>query len=225
VPEPQAGPPDRLTRRALLAGLGVAGLVATIGVSAPEAQAAQLPPIRDAFQGLLAYLVPGADRYSKQQGVTLASTSGPDTGAAAPLERVYDQAVPYPLVGRPFNLNLPGAAAVAAILNIVALNVDARAAIGPFASSFANLKHAQKTEVLRRLEEPGLADGTPVRFVINTIPTLAAFQIYSEAPVFDRATKVLAARPAGWELSQYDGVNDGWDEFLGFYRDVDHVSE
>ncbi|OLR93625.1 hypothetical protein [Actinokineospora bangkokensis] len=215
---------EPITRRTLLAGLGVAGLVATVGV-APTASAVELPPIRDTFQGLLAYLVPGTDKFSQHQGVTLPLRGGADTGGAAPLERTYDQAIPFPVVGRPFNLNLPGAAAVAALLNIVALNVNPGALIGPFASSFANLKHAQKTEVLRRLEEPGLADGTPVRFVINTIPTLAAFQLYSEAPVFNRETQQLTGRPLGWDLSAYDGPNDGWAEFQGFYRGIDRVPE
>ncbi|WP_156754917.1 hypothetical protein [Actinokineospora pegani] len=217
--------PQPITRRTLLTGLGVAGLLATTGVAAPTASAVDLPAVREAFQGLLAFVVPGPDRYSQHQGVTLPTPGGVDIAAAEPLEYTYDQAIPFPVIGRPFDINLPGAAAIAAFLNITALDVDPRSAIGPFASSFANLTHARKAEVMRRLERPGLADGTPARFLINTIPTLAVFAVYSEAPVFDRATNQLTQRPVGWDLSDYDGVSDGWAEFQGYYRGVDRVTD
>ncbi|GGS54963.1 hypothetical protein [Actinokineospora fastidiosa] len=214
--------PEHVNRRQLLFGVTGLAVLAAVGVGVP-AQAVAIPPIRDTFQGLLVFLVPGRDRFSAHQGRTADGPSGAETGAAGPLQRTYDQAVPIPLVGRPFDLNLPGAAAVAAILNLTALDVDARAALGPFASAFANLSFEGKAEVFRRLERPGMADGTPARFLINTIPTLAAFAAYSEAPVFRRGE--LVATPVGWRLSDYDGVSDGWPEFLGYYRGVDRVRD
>ncbi|PWW59437.1 hypothetical protein [Actinokineospora spheciospongiae] len=217
--------PTEINRRTLLTGLGFAAAFTAVGVSLPTAEAVALPPIRDTFQGLLAFLVPGGDRFSRHQGVTSETTGGVDALAAPALEYTYDQAIPYPLVGRPFDLNLPGAAAVAAILNITASAVNPGSNFGPFAAAFANLKYAEKAEVLRRLERPGLADGTPVRFLINTIPTLAAFAVYSEAPVFDRTTHQLTRRPVGWDLSGYAGVSDGWAEFQGYYRGVDRVTD
>jgi hypothetical protein len=79
--------------------------------------------------------------------------------------------------------------------------------------------------VFRRLEEPGLADGTPVRFILATLPTLAAFLSYSEAGVFDRAAHRLTAIPVGWRISAYQGVGEGWNEFRGYYRGIDRVTD
>ncbi len=215
--------PFTIRRRALLGGAAAIPLLLAFGGGAGEA--ASLPPIKDAFDGLVAFLVPGRDRFSVQQGRTSTSDGGVAAGAGPSLEYVYDQAIPYPLVGRPFDLNLPGAAAVAAILNLVAVEVAPVAALGPFASAFANLSFADKVEVFRRLEEPGLADGTPVRFILDTLPTLAAFIAYSEAPVFDRATNRLTAVPLGWQLSAYQGIGEGWNEFQGYYRGIDRVPD
>ncbi|SDD10571.1 hypothetical protein [Actinokineospora iranica] len=217
-------PNSGISRRELLAGM--AGVLAVAPfVGGASAEAVVLPPIRDTFHGLSAFLVPGRDRFSAHQGRTSATPGGVEAGTAAPLERTYDQAIPFPLVGRPFDLDLPGAAAIAAILNLTAVAVDPLAAVGPFAAAFANLSFERKAEVFARLERPGLADGTPVRFLINTIPTLAAFIAYSEAPVFDRATGRLTAVPVGWQLSGYDGVGDGWAEFQGYYRGIDRVTD
>ncbi|MFJ7216057.1 hypothetical protein [Amycolatopsis sp. NPDC098790] len=210
-------------RRAVLGGVAAVPLL--LAFRAAPAEAASLPPIKDAFDGLVAFLVPGRDRFSVHQGRASTSDGGVAAGAGPALEYVYDQAIPYPLVGRPFDLNLPGAAAVAAILNLVAAEVAPASVLGPFAAAFANLSFADKVEVFRRLEEPGLADGTPVRFILDTVPTLAAFIAYSEAPVFDRATNRLTAVPLGWQLSAYQGIGEGWPEFQGYYRGIDRVPD
>jgi hypothetical protein len=217
------GEPFLIGRRALLGGAAAFPLLLAFGGGASEA--AGLPPISDAFDGLVAFLVPGRDRFSVHQGRTSASDGGVAAGAGPALQHVYDQAIPYPIVGRPFDLNLPGAAAVAAILNLVAVEVAPAAALGPFAAAFANLSFADKVEVFRRLEEPGLADGTPVRFILDTIPTLAAFTAYSEAAVFDRGTNRLTAVPVGWRISAYQGIGEGWNEFRGYYRGIDRVPD
>lgn len=216
-----------IRRRALLSAAAAFPVLVTFGggMSPASAAASQLPSIRDAFNGIVAFLVPGRDKFSVHQGRTSGSDGGVAAGAGPALEYVYDQTIPFPIVGRPFDLNLPGAAAVSTILNLVAMDVEPLSALGPFASSFANLSFARKAEVFRRLEAPGLADGTPVRFIINTIPTLAAFAVYSEAPVFDRATNRLKAVPLGWKLSNYHGVSDGWNEFQGYYRGIDRVRD
>jgi hypothetical protein len=219
-------PGDRwpVRRRTVLGGS--AALLLAFGdgaLAAARTGSASLPPVREAFDGLVAFLVPGRDRFSVHQGHTSPSGGGVAAGAGPALEYVYDQAIPYPLVGRPFDLDLPGAAAVAAILNLVAVQVSPATALGPFASSFAGLSFAGKAEVFRRLEEPGLADGTPVRFILDTAPTLAAFAVYSEAPVFDRAANRPTAVPLGWQLSRYQGIGDGWNEFRGYYRGIDRV--
>ncbi|OXM61423.1 hypothetical protein CF165_38805 [Amycolatopsis vastitatis] len=200
-------------------------LLAFGGTLPAEAAVLPLPPVDDAMAGLAAFLVPGRDPFSVRQGRTSGSDGGVAAGAGPALRYVYDQAIPYPIVGRPFDLNLPGAAAVAAILNLVAVEVDPGSALGPFAASFANLAFTGKVEVFRRLEEPGLADGTPVRFFLDTMPTLAAFVSYSDAGVFDRATNRLTAIPVGWEISAYQGIGEGWNEFRGYYRGIDRVTD
>lgn len=200
-------------------------LLAWDTAEAVDAAVLPLPPVDDALNGLAAFLVPGRDAFSVRQGRTSASDGGVAAGAGPALRYVYDQAIPYPIVGRPFDLNLPGAPAVAAILNLVAIEVDPAAALGPFAASFANLAFDGKVEVFRRLEEPGLADGTPVRFILDTLPTLAAFISYSEAGVFDRASNRLTAIPVGWQISAYQGVGEGWNEFRGYYRGIDRVTD
>ncbi|MEV7094877.1 hypothetical protein AB0M80_18770 [Amycolatopsis sp. NPDC051045] len=224
VPEPREPWPIR--RRAVLGGAAAIPVLLALGRPFPaRAAVLPLPPVDDALNGLVAFLVPGRDRFSVRQGRTSSTDGGVAAGAGPALRYVYDQAIPYPIVGRPFDLNLPGAAAVAAILNLVAIEVDPAAAFGEFAASFANLSFPGKVEVFRRLEEPGLADGTPVRFILDTLPTLAAFVSYSEAPVFDRATNRLTAIPLGWELSAYQGIGEGWNEFRGYYRGIDRVTD
>ncbi|GHG50860.1 MULTISPECIES: hypothetical protein [Amycolatopsis] len=212
-----------ITRRAVLGAAAVIPLL--LAWDPARAADLPLPPVDDALNGLAAFLVPGRDAFSVRQGRTSSTDGGVAAGAGPALRYVYDQAIPYPIVGRPFDLDLPGAAAVAAILNLVAIEVDPAAALGPFAASFANLSFAGKVEVFRRLEEPGLADGTPVRFILDTLPTLAAFVSYSEAGVFDRAANRLTAIPVGWRISAYQGVGDGWNEFRGYYRGIDRVTD
>ncbi|WP_410640985.1 hypothetical protein [Amycolatopsis sp. lyj-346] len=220
VPEPPENAPIR--RRVVLGGAAAIPLLLALGSPVPaRAAVLPLPPVDDALDGLAAFLVPGRDAFSVRQGRTSSTDGGVAAGAGPALRYGYDQAIPYPIVGRPFDLNLPGAAAVAAILNLVAIEVDPMAAFGPFAASFANLSFAGKVEVFRRLEEPGLADGTPVRFILDTLPTLAAFLAYSEAGVFDRVTNRLTAVPVGWRISAYQGVGEGWSEFRGYYRGID----
>ncbi|WIX89867.1 hypothetical protein [Amycolatopsis sp. DG1A-15b] len=217
-------PENRPIRRRVVLGGAVAIPVLLAGGTA-RAAALPLPPVDDALAGLVAFLVPGRDGFSVWQGRTSSTDGGVAAGAGPALRYVYDQAIPYPIVGRPFDLNLPGAAAVAAILNLVAIEVDPAAALGPFAASFANLSFAGKVEVFRRLEEPGLADGTPVRFILDTLPTLAAFVSYSEAAVFDRAANRLTTIPVGWRISAYQGIGEGWNEFRGYYRGIDRVTD
>ncbi len=93
-------------------------------------------------------------------------------------------------------------------------------ASGPFASSFANLKFAEKAEVLRRIESEfeSQAGGTEFAFVAGILPGFATFLTFSEAGVLDAATGELTGRPVGWELTNYAGTSDGWPEFRGYYQ-------
>lgn len=208
-----------------MVGMRGARAAATPGSTAAGRQVAA-PLTRHCIQGLMAFVVPGDDAYSRQQGVTTARPGGVGSGAAPFLEHTYDEALPLPLIGNGLDISLPGSILVTTLLDQQALAVNPLALVGPFPSPFANLRYDHKVEVFRRLEEETpLFDGTLVRFLVNTVPTLAGFEAYSEAPKLDRTTQPrrLTGRPVGWDLSSYPGVSDGWDELLGYYRGVDHA--
>ncbi|MEE2032071.1 hypothetical protein [Rhodococcus chondri] len=214
------------TRRRFLAGfLGTGTAVAGIGLFSSTASAQppqQAPPVRDTINGILSFVVPGNDAYSHQQGVATDRPGGVTPGTAESLERTLDQAVAIPMFG-PAGITLPGAAGAAVLLNIFATTADPAAAAGPFAAPFANLDHATKAQVFEWLDTDPRFEGFILRFVVNTIPTLAAFAAYSEVSAFDRAQRTTTGRPVGWELSNYAGPSDGWDEVIGYYGGVDKV--
>jgi hypothetical protein len=58
----------------------------------------------------------------------------------------------------------------------------------------------------------------PLRSLVGVLPALVAFLAYSEAGVFDHATRTLHGRPVGWTLSGYEGVADGRDDFRGYFE-------
>jgi hypothetical protein len=225
--EGAAGSPV-IGRRTLLIGTAAAAGLAALGAAvlpAPSYASGPQPSlIGDSFQGLLAFLVPGPDAFSQQQGQTSATPGGVDAGVGPYLEASYDHALAVPIIGQLFNLNLPGGAAVAAIIDVTAISVDPAAAAGPLDAPFARLTFAQKAQVFEQLEAPGLADGTLARFILDTLPTLTAFLAYSEAAVFDPNTRQLTGVPTGWTISGYQGVSDGWDEFNGYYGGVSQVT-
>ncbi|MBD0322507.1 MAG: twin-arginine translocation signal domain-containing protein [Aldersonia sp.] len=214
-----------LTRRRFLAGVAGTG-IAMLGVGslfAPEATAqsadAALPPVNDTLNGILSFVVPGNDAYSRHQGVATDRPGGVNPGSTASLARTFDQAVPFPVLGPAFGINLPGAAAISALVNLFVATVDAGAR-GPFTAPFANLTHANKAQVFELIDTTPLLPGLPVKFVANAIPTLAAFAAYAEVSAFDARSRTLTGRPVGWELSRYERTSDGWDEFIGYYRGI-----
>jgi hypothetical protein len=215
-------------RRTLLARAAATAVLAALGVAVTQGKSYAAGPqpslVGDSFKGLLAFLVPGPDAFSEQQGQTSPSPGGVDAGTGPYLESIYDHALAVPVIGRLFNLDLPGGAAVAAIIDVTAIDVNPAAAVGPMNAPFARLTFAQKAQVFQQLEAPGLADGTLARFIIDTLPTLTAFMAYSEAAVFDPNTRQLTGVPTGWKISGYQGVSDGWDEFKGYYGGVSHVT-
>lgn len=212
-----------LTRRRFLAGVAGAG-IALLGVGTLFASAAAqsvdppLPPVRDTINGILSFVVPGNDEYSRRQGLATDRPGGANPGSAASLERTLDQAVPFPVLGPAFGINLPGAAAIAALVNLFAVTVDPGAARGPFTAPFANLTHPNKAQVFELMDTNPLFPGLPIKFAVNALPTLAAFAAYAEVSAYDRATRSLTGRPIGWELSKYERTSDGWDEFIGYYH-------
>lgn len=220
---------DLWTRRRFLAGTVAitSALVGTAGMFAQEALARQAPPpppVRDTIRGVLAFVVPGNDPYSIHQGVSTDRLGGVAPGTAESLERTLDQASPMPLLG-PEAGNLPGAAAIALLLNTFGVTADPRSVNGPFAAPFANLTHAAKAQVFEWLDTDSRFEGLVLKFVVNAIPTLAAFAAFSEVSAYDPARREITGRPVGWELSGYAGPSDGWDEFLGYYGGIDKVED
>ncbi len=159
--------------------------------------------IHDTFNGLLAFVVPGSDAYSVAQGVSTADRGGVDAGAADALIATIDESTPF----------VPSfSTQVAAILNGLAQSVNP-AAGGPFPSPFARLSFAEKAAVFQ------IMDATdPLKLLGGILPPFMAFFCYSEAGVYDPATRSLTGSPLGWQLSNYQGVADGRDEFLGYFE-------
>lgn len=215
------------SRRRFLAGVVAtsAALTSVVWSFAGEATAQPTPPspsVRDTINGILAFVVPGNDPYSQHQGVSTELLGGVMPGTAATLERTFDLAVPIPLLGD-LGIDVTGSAAIAALVNLFAVTADPASMAGPFASPFANLSHAAKAHVFELLDTEPQFPGRPIEYAVNAIPTLAAFVAYSEVSAFDRERRELTGRPVGWELTGYEGVSDGWDEFQGYYGGVDRV--
>jgi len=170
-----------------------------------EGVATQSPElVHDTFNGLLAFVVPGTDRYSTHQGVHTADPGGVDAGTTGILIETIDRSTP--LVPQ-FSSH------VAALLNGLAEAVNSAAA-GDFPSPFARLSFVEKAAVFQIMDA---TEGFKV--IAGVLPGFAAFFVYSEAATFDAATRSLTATPLGWTLSQYQGVSDGRDELRGYLRE------
>jgi hypothetical protein len=151
------------------------------GVSARPANGDAL---RETFNGLLAFVVPGNDEYSVRQGVTVTSLGGVDAGAAESLIAALDLAAP----GVP-----QFSAVVAALLDALARSVDGAAA-GPFRSPFARLSFAQKAAVFRAMEA-----SEPYRTLAGVLPGFVASFVYLEAGALEPHAPSLIGTPLGWQ--------------------------
>ncbi|NLV78651.1 MAG: hypothetical protein GXY65_04795 [Rhodococcus sp.] len=212
-------------RRQFLVRLAVTGVAATSVAAlftAPPAARAQTDATTDTINAILAFVVPGDDPYSRQQGMATDRPGGVTPGTTDSLRRTFDLAVPD-MGLTPLGLDVTGADAVAALVNLFAVTAEPSSVTGPFAAPFANLSHASKAHVFDLLDTDPRFPGRSIAYAVNAIPTLAAFVAYSEVSAFDRDRRVLTGRPVGWALSDYAGVGDGWDEFLGYYGGVDRV--
>ena len=172
-----------------------------------DAQAATPDLVTQTLNGLVAFVVPGPDDYSLAQGQSTAEPGAIDAHAGEALVQGLNMAqASQPTL----------AASVAALLNGIAVAVDPTSTSGPFESPFANLSLAGKATVFAVLEQDPRFE--QVRSLVGVLPALAAFLAYSEVGVFDPATRSLVASPVGWEISGYDGVADGRDEFIGYFE-------
>jgi hypothetical protein len=193
-----------------------AGLLAAAGALAPlprvadglgllgtaSASASTDVVVRDTLGGLVAYVVPGNDRYSLAQGVSATEPGGVAAGAVDQLRLTLVVAG-------------PGVAeAAASILNSLAQGVAPGGDARGFGSAFAALSYARKDQVVRTLAQ---SDDPTLRVLGSTLPALVAFLSYSEAGVLDRRTGRLRGVPVGWRLTGYTGVADIRNEFRGYY--------
>jgi hypothetical protein len=161
-----------------------------------DAYAATPNVVTETMSGLVAFVVPGRDRYSAAQGTRTRTRGGIEAGATKRLIRTLDAFLPS---------TPPLSSAAATILNEVAANVAPAARRGKFASTFANLSFAQKAKVFETLEGFPGEDAGSIRFLAGNLPGLTAFVTYS-------------ARPVGWRLARYTGIAEGRAEFKGYYQ-------
>lgn len=187
--------------------------------------------VKDTFNGLVAFVLPGDDAYSVAQGEAADGPGAIAAGTTDALIANLDRFLPQPDAPGANNETVPLSGAVANLLNVVALRVNPVAAGGAFPSPFARLSFAEKAEVFRILEEEAPTPGGELpqpftqasgnfAFLAGILPVLVAFLAGTEQAVFDDRTRSLSGRPVSWQISGYqpDGPVDGWDELKGFYQ-------
>lgn len=214
-----------ITRRRLLRRGAIAGLAAALA-PLPEllggrgltdaADAQTLDVTVDTFNGLFAFLAPGNDEYSAQQGQSTPRPGGVAANVAETLIYDLDHYVPASVFGSQ-GTTVPASGGVAALLNGYATQVNPLA-IGGFVSPFARLSFAQKAEVFRRIESDLEGTATELAFVAGIVPGFATFLAFSEAGVFDASSGTRRGEPVGWQLTGYSGESDGWPELRGYYQ-------
>ena len=175
------------------------------------ALAAESDLTRDTLNGLVAFVVPGPDDYSKAQG-----QSSPTPGAIAAkttdaLIELLDR-----FVGTAEGPTLPSSGGVATLLNGYATQVNPAPAGGAFLSPFARLSFEEKIEVFHRFETD--TEGSELRFVSGIVIGAVGFLSHTEYGVFDTATGKLTGVPVGWTTSKYGGVAEGHDELKGYWQ-------
>lgn len=189
-----------LTRRRFLERTGflaAAGMLAQLpDVPWVRAAISAKPDVNhQTMNGLVAFVVPGPDAYSKKQGEWTKAPGGIAAGATQALIDTLDLFIPS---------TPPVTTTVAAILNSQATQLDPGIVPGKFDSAFANLAFTQKAEVFRRLESYDSPEAGALRFLAGNLPGLVAFLTYST--------------PTGWKLSRYSGPADGRRELKGYFH-------
>ena len=131
-----------------------------------DAHAATPNVVQQTMNGLVAFIVPGRDRYSRAQGTKTRTPGGIEAGTTPVLIRTLDRFLPGPL---------PLSATAATILNEYAAQVDPAAGKGSFASPFANVSFADKARVFRAVEGLQAESAGSIRFPSATSPTSSPF--------------------------------------------------
>jgi hypothetical protein len=161
-----------------------------------DAYAATPNVVEQTMNGLVAFIVPGRDRYSRAQGTKTKTRGGIEAGTTPVLVRTLDRFLPGPL---------PLSATAATILNGFAAQVaPINRGFHPFAAPFANLSVVQKAEVFQAIESLQAESAGSIRFLVGNLPDLVAFITYG--------------RPLGKRMTKYAGVADGRKELKGYWQ-------
>jgi hypothetical protein len=161
-----------------------------------DAHAATPNVVEQTMNGLVAFIVPGRDRYSQAQGTKTKAPGGIEAGATPALIHTLDRFLPGPL---------PLSATAATILNeFAAQAAPVNRGFHPFASPFANLSTAQKAKVFQAVESLQAESAGSIRFLVGNLPDLVAFIAYG--------------RPLGKRLTKYAGIADGRKELKGYWQ-------
>jgi hypothetical protein len=211
---------DALSRRTFLTRAGMAGAAAALaqipGFLARQgwlesALAAESDMTRDTINGLVAFVVPGPDAYSKAQGQ---SSKTPGAIAAKTTDAVIELLDRF--VGTSEGPTLPSSGGAAALLNGYALQVNPAAVGGQFLSPFARLKFVDKIEVFHRLEAE--TEGSELRFVSGILIGAVGFLSHTEWGAYDFQARRLKSVPVGWKTSHYAGIAEGRNELKGYFQ-------
>jgi hypothetical protein len=173
--------------------------------------------VADTLSGLIAFILPGDDDFSRAQGDSTKEPGGLAAGTLPVFIRNLDAFVPAAVPGAGTQ-TVPASGGVATLLNRYALEVNPAVAAGQFASPFARLSNDEKAEVFKRFESDSTFDDTEFKFVSGILFGFVAFLSWSEAGVIDPATRMPKSPPVGWTLSKYAGPAEGHPEFRGYYH-------
>ena len=231
--EVSRGSLDELSRRELMKRGGILGGVAFLAAQLPafivrqgwldKAEAQTLDVIRDTFNGLVAFVVPGPDEYSVAQGESSKTPGGIDAGGPQTVIELFDGYVPLASTG----VNLPASGAVALLLNEAALLVNPGSVGGPFISTFSNLSFDDKIAAMRLLDEQTGAIGSvelgeigagELLFVSGILIGAAAFFSMVEGNAAGSEPGTLVREPVSWQITNYDGIAEGRRQFKGYYQ-------
>jgi hypothetical protein len=215
-----------LSRRAVLERAGLLGLAAALAPLPDvlarkgllgQALAAESDVTRDTLSGLVAFILPGNDEYSRAQGDKTKEPGGIAAGTVPAFIDALDKFVPISAFGND-GTALAASGGVATLLNAYALQVNPAAANGALLSPFARLSNKEKAMVFERLESDPEYDGTELKFVGGILPGFVSFMAWSEVGVINPKTRRVRKRPVGWRLSKYDGPAEGHAELKGYYQ-------
>jgi hypothetical protein len=196
--------------------LAVPGLLQARGLI-EEARAQTADVTADTLNALVAFILPGDDAYSVAQGQTAPGPGGVGSGVVPEFTKNLDNFVPAGTASSG-DTSVPASGGVATLLNAYASQVNPAAVGGAFPSAFARLSFAEKAEVFKRFESDAAAADTELRFVAGILPGFAGFLIFSEAGVFDSATRSVTQRPVGWDIASFGGPAEGHKEHLGYWK-------